>query len=359
MSATLPAPTTDRAFTQVVGPVPWIETAARRELADAVRRLEDVVRTAALHPPVNAELLARLAALDRALAGGDAAGAADQVDLLVLAVQRNLATEIPLRTAAELVETAVLDVKRFLADPADVFAGIVPFAVAYYAIEDVAPMRHDRRARPIVKARIDETARAMRLLVQSFDLPIDTQTRLLSAIVAFARQAAQTTPGVDNPDLERRFFATMTGFNQELLSLVGVRITAAQRHRLLGLVVAGGPLAAICAHPLGMLAQVVIVVGGLLGLIWWRSTDNAAVKGAMTQLQTFVTNATANTNRRPGAAQISAALTAATAGLSLDDLKTVRERVQGLEDATTNATLQAIFNQWLRELDELIAAGGG
>jgi hypothetical protein len=364
MNASLLARTTDQGFPQGVGPASRAETPVGGGLVDAVGRLEDVVRRAVVHPPVAAELSARLAALDRALRGGDATGATDQLDLFVLAVQRNLATDVPLRTAAELVETAVLDVKRFVADPADVFAGLVPFALAYYAIENVAPTRVDRRARPIAKAAIGDTARAMTALVQSFDLPLDSRTRLLDAIDALARQAAQTTPGVDNPDLEKRFFATITGFNQELLGLVGVRITAAQRRRLLGLVVAGGPaatgglLAGICSNPLGIVAQVALVAAGLLGLIWWLSSDNAAVTAAMTQLQTFATNVTANTNRRPGAAQISAALTAATAGLSVDDLKTVRERVQGLADATTNATLTAIFSQWLRELDAVIAAGG-
>lgn len=87
------------------------------------------------------------------------------------------------------------------------------------------------------------------------------------------------------------------------------------------------------------------------------------MKTAITNLNTFINSVTANTNERPGLAQIQGAIQGEALALSLDELQILRERVATARDAEANNVRKGIYSTMVEELDRIIAermaSGGG
>jgi hypothetical protein len=323
---------------------------SRTDLGGTLNELRRLVEKACLGSEITAQLIEAIEGADRVIAGGNIPLAIDAIDRFVLVVQRHLGSHISLSKAFELVDIAILDFKRFIADPAQVFSEAVAFARRFYDVDLAVDTPVTIVARPL-PAGVAETVRSMREVIRSYRVPADAESRLQAHVDQMGELASQFDPAPPDDVVEAAFLAVLAPFKAEIAVLQGRYITATQASRLFGTIVFGVP-AWLCAVPKAWIAQAIIVGAGVL--IYYFFSDPKAVKTAVGNLNTYINTVTANTNRRPGVNQIQSALRAETAGLSLEELQILKKRLTTALNGVPPGTKKGILNQMLQELERVI-----
>lgn len=241
---------------------PW------RAMLAAVSRLERAARPLALPEPVAQECRGPLAALRMAVRRHDVRGIIHHSDLFVRAVTRNLGAEIALRRGYELVDGAIMDVKRPVGDPGQIFTEARAFIQRFNELAEVAG------APPSLPIRADVTGgdsarEALDLAIRSYCLPEEIALGLQQQVAEIAAMARTADPAN-----ELRWIQTVAGFSRTLTSLQGSYLSITQTNYLLGIIFMGWP-AALCWCPVAWLVQAVVVIGGVAIYVVHRSRRKA------------------------------------------------------------------------------------
>jgi hypothetical protein len=322
---------------------------SQETLYESLNMLRRWVEQACLDGDVASELVEAVKVADRMVAGGNIPAAVDSIDRFILVAQRHLGSQISLSKAFELVDIAILDFKRFIADPAQVFTEAVAFSQRFSALNFAVDVPVTVAARPI-PAGVPETVRAMREAIRSYRVPADAECRLLGFVDQMGELASQFDPAAKDGRLEAAFLAVVAPFKAELVLLQGRYITATQANRLFGIILFGVP-AWLCVVPKAWIVQAILIAGG--ALIAYLSSDPDPVKKAATNLSTYISSVTAGATLRPTPASIQGKLRAETGVLSLEELRILKERLTTARDEAMGAP-KGVLNVMLEELERVI-----
>ena len=312
---------------------------------ETLNTLRRRVEHACLDSEVTLQLVEALKVADHMIADGNIPAAVDAIDRFILVVQRHLGSHISLSKAFELVDIAILDLKRFIADSAQVFTEAVAFSQRFYAVDFAVDVPVTVAARPI-PAGVSETVQAMRETIRLYRLPADAESRLLGFVDQMGELALQFDPAPKDDRLEKAFLDVLAPFRAELAALQGRYVTATQTNRLFGIIVFGVP-AWLCASPKAWIVQVI------LGGLFYFFSDSKVLKTAVTNLSTYINTVTAAGVRRPTPAQIHAKLRGETGLLSLEELRILQERLTTARDGAVGAP-KGILDVMLEELERVI-----
>ena len=318
----------------------------------ALNTLRRRVDLSCLEGEVTLRLLQALEVADRMLAGGNFAAAADSLDRFVLVVQRYVGSYISLSKAVELADIAIVDLKRFIADPAQVFTEAVPFAQRILTLEMASNVPLALTPRRIPPG-VPETVRGMSGLIRSYRLPPPEESRLLDYVEQMGELALQFDPLPQDDRIEIGFLSVLGPFKAEIVGLeASSLVTRTQVNRLFGIVVFGWPTW-LCGLPKLWPFQIIAgIVAGII--IYVLLSDPKAVKTAAANISNRINTLTANTNRRLNRAQIQAILRAETAGLSLEELRILKKRLATSLDSEKNNERKGIYRVLVDEIEKVI-----
>jgi hypothetical protein len=245
-----------------------------------IQKLEQLVKDSCIEPNVREELLRFVKEARTAAEANDASGVVNHIDLFVLAVQRNMGAEISLRRALELVDVAVMDVKRHVGDLAQIFAEAQAFGLTFIRMASGTDLPLNLVSRPIPPG-VQQTQRAMEKAIRSYSLPLQTEKTLVKLVDRMTKLALASMPGPLKPEEELQFVETLIDSHDQLTALEGRYITTTQKNFLMGMVVFDHPW--LCVVPVAWIVQAGIVILALilLGIYYvFRSTEaQRAAKG--------------------------------------------------------------------------------
>ena len=313
------------------------------DLVPAVRKLGKLLEESCAEPGVVKECSRFLMGAQEAIKANDVEGVVNQIDLFILSIQRQMGTEISLRKAFEFADVAIIDLKRHVGHPAQIFAEAQAFGLTFLKVASASDTPLNLAARPI-RPGVKETQQVIKKAIRSYHLPAEPESQLLKLTDQMSEMALAFRPGATKPEDELRFITTLIDFHTTLTSLQGVYITTTQVNYLMGLVLFAVP-AWLCAVPYAWIAQAVIVVVGLVFLGIYYSFRSTAAKLAARNISRFIELCTHSTT------EVADKVKEETKDLSEEDKKDVRK---GLEKAHDKPTLTDADDKIHRKLQAAI-----
>ena len=317
-------------------------------LRPELRNLRRRVAAAAAKPEPRKELLAALDDVGRGLRAGDRDAATLHVDRFVLAIRRHMGTEVSLRAALQLADTAIMDIKRSVADPGQIYVEAEEFVRQFVRIEAYAA-NNVGIVRPRREPNAGMTIRRLRQMISSYKLPPDETRKLLAAIDQIAALAAEATEdSLYDREFQRRAFSVLRALSSQLQQFEGSLISTRQRFSVLGTVIFASP--AVCLFGFSWPAQIAAGVIALGVILFLYLTGDDAVDDALESIAKFL-DQSSQSNRRPGADTIRRVLSNAKAGLSAEQQARLKQALQEILDDSRNEVQRAILLRMLEIYD--------
>lgn len=208
-----------------------------------------------------------------------------------------MATEISLRRTFELADVAIMDIKRLVGTPSQIYLEAREFSFDFMRVASVNGWPSGLVSRAI-PAGVDKTQKRMKDAIISYKLSNDMESKLLDLIDSMAEMALQDKPEyhkVDkfDPEIYAPFLAKATEFLGLLSSLQGTYITTTQVNHLVGLIIFGVPAWLCWSYP-AWVVQILI----FLAWLFWRSgeeVDDAVVRRRIKNIEEWIAGKTSIT----------------------------------------------------------------
>ena len=238
--------------TSCCGPVPV-------SLSAAFAKLRQLFADACTKPAIVEEGLVFIQAAETAATAQNFNEAVTQIDLFVQLIARNMGHFIALHQAYELVDVAIIDIKRTFGDPAQIITEAFAFSCKFQEVNYATDSPLFLPARPI-ESGAEVTGETMKSAIRSYRVPQEEEASLLSLVDQLVGLASRASADLERPEDQGTFISTVDEFHGTLKSLECSAITTSQVNYQLGMIVFGFPVV-LCVTPVSWVIQGAIVLG--------------------------------------------------------------------------------------------------
>ena len=230
------------------------------QLKGTLEELETQVVDSSLQKRLTQEFVHLIHMAQRSLEEGRTDECDNALSLALLLTKRNLGAEINLRLAFDLSSTIIESVKRYIADPAHLYAEAVDFSGGFLGLLAETPIVSSPpgylQNREFPK-NVRGAARQVRDVIKSYEVPKDLHDVLNSDINELEKLARQVRRGKPTLRQSRKSKELVASLYVTLAGAEGTYVTERQVNAVMGLVLFSWP-AWLCWNPAAWVVQCIV-----------------------------------------------------------------------------------------------------
>lgn len=310
-----------------------------------MKTLSQLIKNRSVEDPHFKQYEEKLTTLEKAMQKDDRDAIIRGIDLLVLAVQRDMGTKIALTQAFEIVNTLLMDIKRPIGDPGQTYVEATQFAYAFSAMAkriEAEEVVTSLVRRPIVPG-IEHTAELIKNTLQTTDLPKEKATQLAKLVDDMLSLAPRVDTAKPHDSANQQFLATAIEFETELHNATKAYVSTTQANYIMGVMLFAWPALLCWSAPAWVVQIAAVAIGGVLYVF-----DTAEAKYAGANIKRFIEKIPP-----PGERAVRARARREAAELSPNEIRDVIDFLKRWRDESSAAFDEDLIRRINWAIDEL------
>lgn len=289
----------------------------------------------------------KLTALGKAVKKNDRGTINNEVDLFLLAVKRDMGAKIALSDVFDIADTLLMDIKRPIGDPGQIYVEAAQFAYAFSAMakrigkEEIVT---SLVRRPLAQG-IERAAELMKNALQATNLPKEKALQLATLVDDMLSLAPRIDTTKPHDSTNQQFLATAIEFETDLHNATKTYISTTQANYVMGVMLFAWPALLCWSAPAWVVQIAAVAIGGVL-----YAFDTAEAKYAGANIRRFI-----ESTPPPGERAVRARARREASGLTADEIRDVIAFLERLRDESSATFDEDMIRRINWAIDELMS----